>query len=172
MFFLYRPEFRIKDNFGDFYYFHQEFELKENYLEWLDISAAYKLAYVETGSDWSWRHRPHLNFNAKTNAGGLYLNNNIRFEFRLNEPEGRVYLYRNKMEASYLFENRLRPYSFDEIFFNINDFDFNMNRAEVGLYIGITERTNFALAYQLESAEDSSGWSHTSFLVTHLNYSF
>ena len=169
-------EFRFGDDVSDFYYQHTDAGITYSGLaDYIDIGLNYRYVLEESGSDWDYESRPHLNFTLKTKIEEFKISNRSRFEYRDKEKSSSSWRYRNKLTIKFpikLTKLNIKPYIADEIFVDFDAEDLNRNRLYAGLGFNIYKNLNGDIYYLWQASKSSGKWKDTNVIGTKLKLAF
>lgn len=167
------PEFRMKDDMGDFYtfvlYVGPNFKIHKHF----DGSLWYKLVSSKKNKEWSESHRMDVDGTFKTEICNFGFSNRCRFEHNFT-ASGWLYRNRFKLDAPVRFFNtKFKFYIQDETFSALEPDDgFNENRASVGLSFDFIAGTKLEPYFMLRRKKSGGNWVTTNVFGSFLKFSF
>jgi len=172
LYFKVNPQFRIKDDVSDFYYFETVQGFKHKTHKNLELGLYY-LYSEEDKSDGSTDKENRLRVEAtlKKPWGKFKFSDRNRYEYRdINgKPKSR---YRNRIKIErdvVLWEHKITPYIANEFFIDFRDDEFNQNRGAIGFSKKIRENVKIDISYLLKSKRSGSDWNETHVIGTSLS---
>ena len=169
--FTFQEAFRFDEEGGELYYRHTDAGATyRGFAKWLDVSLRYRGVFgTARDNDGHVENRPYLQTNIKGKLFGFHLSNRNRIEYRdrkirddlwryramftINEPFERMSPNRRRR-----FEDKIRPYISDELFFDLGSGGYNRNRLYGGLSCLLQERVAWNVYYLWQSSRSSGRW--------------
>ena len=123
---------------------------------------------------WSWEHRPHLNATFKWNMGDIKLSDRSRLEYRIFAGDNK-WRYRNFLKAVLPVkwtEYKITPYIGDEVFYDFDVDELNMNRLHLGISAKLTDSIKAGVKYTFESVKSGDNWTDKNIIWSDITFSF
>ena len=169
-------EFRIGDDMGDFYYNHEQIQVKFKLCDWFSIAPGYRQVFEKAGDSWEAEQRPLIDAKVKHSwESGWTISNRARLAIRnLSDADDRV-RFRNKLTLKFPVSWtswNIRPYIAEEIFVESDGEGFNRNRLYVGLRCDLYGDLKGGLFYLWQTSDSGDDWNDVNVIGTQLKLYF
>ena len=154
-------EFRFGDDATDFYYNHTDVGFIYALNRYVSAELYFRHIYKKSHSEWKKEERPHIDATFKAVWQGFKFSDRPRFEYRIREDASDNWRFRNKITVKMPWkftEWNINPYIADEIFVDLQDSKFTINRLYIGSGMHIIGSLYGDVYYLWQTEDKGSFW--------------
>lgn len=154
---IFDEEFRLgseedfsSGNNNNNYYFHTEIGVSLEAAKWLDVAFLFREIFDHGSAGWENEFRPQFDATLKRSWKHFGIEDRNRFEYRIIENSRNIGYYRNrpKFRFPFIIKNcSVAPYIADEIFVDLGNGAFGINRLYGGIEISPSGSIGLDLYY-------------------------
>ena len=160
-------DFRAGENMSTLLYFHADFGIKHKLNNKISLSINFREVFEKKEDAFVGEHRPHGTVSTKTEIGLFDISARSRLEYRMKSGKDPALRNRDMVSIKLrreLTSFKLVPYVANEVFFDIENSEFNRNRFYVGATIGSIKIMKPMIYFMVQSGFKSGTSSHIGIL--------
>ena len=168
-------EFYFGDDMSDFYYWHVQPGASVKPAKWMEVGANYRYLEEKKKGEWMTENRPAVFVTPTATLAGFQFSDRNQLEYRSREDQDDTWRYRNKLRVIVplkFTKLEIQPYADEEIYVDIDEKEFQQNRASAGLTSRPLKNLKADVYYMKKTDWKSGDWIETNILGLGLRLSF
>lgn len=163
------------DDMTDFYYRHVQPGASLLPAPWIEVGVNYRYLEEKKSGEWVTENRPAACATLIWKPAGFAVSDRNQLEYRSREEQDDTWRYRNRLRvvAPLKFTKLcLQPYADEEIYVDIDEKEFQQNRASVGLTAKLLKNLKTDVYYMKKMDWKAGDWLETNILGLQIRLSF
>lgn len=163
------------DDMTDFYYWHVQPNAGVKLAPWIEVGVNYRYLEEKKKGEWMTENRPAAFGTLIQKLAGFDISDRNQIEYRSREDTDDTWRYRNKLRVIAplkITQFAIQPYADEEIYVDIDEKEFQQNRAAVGLTSKPLKNLKADVYYMKKMDWKTGDWLETNILGLSLKLCF